>query len=166
MLLPHLRSDANVDLVSVATTRALSGVNAQRKFGFGTVTTNVETVLDDESLDAVCIVTRHQSHAGLVCQALERGLSVFVEKPLALTDEQLAEILATVERTGNSGSWSGSTEFAPLFTDLRERFGRSSSPLAARYLVNAGRLDAGSWYLDEERRDRGSPVKADTSSTP
>ncbi len=41
MLLPHLRSDANVDLVSVATTRALSGVNAQRKFGFGTVTTNV-----------------------------------------------------------------------------------------------------------------------------
>ncbi len=41
--------------------------------------------------------------------------------------------------------------FAPLFTDLRERFGRSSSPLAARYLVNAGRLDAGSWYLDEER---------------
>ena len=36
MLLPHLRSDASVDLVSVATTRALSGVNAQRKFGFGT----------------------------------------------------------------------------------------------------------------------------------
>ena len=49
--------------------------------------------------------------------------------------------------------------FAPLFTDLRERFGRSSSPLAARYLVNAGRLDAGSWYLDEEREDRGSPVR-------
>jgi predicted dehydrogenase/threonine dehydrogenase-like Zn-dependent dehydrogenase len=152
MLLPHLRSDASVDLVSVATTRALSGVNAQRKFGFGTVTTNVGTVLDDESLDAVCIVTRHQSHAGLVCQALERGLSVFVEKPLALTDEQLAQILATVERTGNSRLMVGfNRRFAPLFTDLRERFGRCSSPLAARYLVNAGRLDAGSWYLDEER---------------
>ena len=152
MLLPHLRSDASVDLVSVATTRALSGVNAQRKFGFDTVTTSVDTVLDDESLDAVCIVTRHQSHAGLVCQALERGLSVFVEKPLALTGEQLAEIEATVERTGNARLMVGfNRRFAPLFTDLRERFGRSASPLAARYLVNAGRLDAGSWYLDEER---------------
>ncbi len=51
-------------------------------------------MLDDESLDAVFVVTRHSSHARLVCQALERGHTVFVEKPLALTPEQLAEILA------------------------------------------------------------------------
>ena len=152
MLLPHLRSAADVDLVSVATTRALSGVNAQRKFGFTTVTTRVESVLDDETLDAVFIVTRHQSHAGLVCRALERGLSVFVEKPLALTAEQLGTIEDTVHRTGNARIMVGfNRRFAPLFTDLQERFGRSSSPLSARYLVNAGRLDAGSWYLDEER---------------
>jgi len=152
MLLPHLRADAGVELVSVATTRALSGINAQRKFGFGTVTTDVESVLDDATLDAVCIVTRHQSHAGLVVQALERGLSVFVEKPLALTAEQLAAIEDAVHRTGNARIMVGfNRRFAPLFTDLRERFGRSSSPLSARYLVNAGRLAAGSWYLDEER---------------
>lgn len=152
MLLPHLRSDAGVELVSVATTRALSGFNAQRKFGFGTVTTDVDTVLADESLDAVCIVTRHQSHAGLVCRALERGLSVFVEKPLALTAEQLAEIVATVERTGNTRLMVGfNRRFAPLFADLRQRLGAASGPSHVRYLVNAGRLDAGSWYLDEER---------------
>jgi predicted dehydrogenase/threonine dehydrogenase-like Zn-dependent dehydrogenase len=152
MLLPHLHADAGVDLASVATTRALSGVNAQRKFGFGTVTTDVDAVLDDKSLDAVFIVTRHQSHANLVCQALERGLSVFVEKPLALSEEQLTAILDTVERTGNARIMVGfNRRFAPLFSDLQQRFGRSSGPLSARYLVNAGRLDAGSWYLDAER---------------
>lgn len=152
MLLPHLRTDAGVELVSVATTRALSGVNAQRKFGFGTVTTDVDAVLDDESLDAVCIVTRHHSHARLVCRALERGLSVFVEKPLALTAEQLDEIVATVERTGNTRLMVGfNRRFARTFTELRERFGTVSGPLAVRYLVNAGRLSADSWYLDEER---------------
>jgi predicted dehydrogenase len=99
----------------------------------------------------VFVVTRHHSHAHLVCQALERGLTVFVEKPLALTDQQLAAVLDTVERTGNDRLMVGfNRRFAPLFTDLQERFGRSSEPVSARYLINAGRLDASSWYLNEE----------------
>jgi predicted dehydrogenase/threonine dehydrogenase-like Zn-dependent dehydrogenase len=151
MLLPHLKDNSGVELASVATTKALSGLNAQRKFGFGTITTSVEWVLEDESLDAVFIVTRHHSHASLVCQALERGLTVFVEKPLALTEEQLTQVLDTVEKTGNERVMVGfNRRFAPLFTELRERFGPSRGPLSARYLVNAGRLDAGSWYLNEE----------------
>jgi predicted dehydrogenase len=151
MLLPHLRDNSEAELVSVATTRSLSGLNAQRKFGFATITTSVESVLDDDTLDAVFVVTRHHSHAGLVCQALERGLTVFVEKPLALTEKQLAEVLDTVERTGNDRVMVGfNRRFAPLFTDLRERLGPSRGPVSARYLINAGRLDPGSWYLNEE----------------
>ena len=154
MLLPHLREDARVELVSVATTTSLSGMNAQRKFGFRTITTDVDAVLDDESLDAVFVVTRHDSHAGLVCRALERGHAVFVEKPLALSEEQLAGILAVVEATGNDRLMVGfNRRFAPLVTELGARMacGRpATAPVAARYLVNAGRLAAGSWYLNEE----------------
>ena len=151
MLLPHLRDNSEVELVSVATTRSLSGLNAQRKFGFATITTSVETVLDDDTLDAVFIVTRHHSHAGLVCQALKRGLAVFVEKPLALTEDQLVEVLDTVEESGNDRVMVGfNRRFAPLFTDLRKRLGPFRGPVSARYLVNAGRLDPGSWYLNEE----------------
>jgi predicted dehydrogenase/threonine dehydrogenase-like Zn-dependent dehydrogenase len=151
MLLPHLKDNSAVELTSVATTKALSGLNAQRKFGFGTITTSVESVLDDETLDAVFIVTRHHSHASFVCQALERGLTVFVEKPLALTEEQLTQVLDTVDKTGNERIMVGfNRRFAPLFTELRERFGPSRGALSARYLVNAGRVDAGSWYLNEE----------------
>ncbi len=168
MLLPHLRDDAGVELVSVATTKALSGLNAQRKFGFDTVTTSVETVLDDETLDAVFIVTRHHSHAGLVCQALERGLTVFVEKPLALTEEQLAAIVDTVERTGNDRVMVGfNRRFAPLFTDLQDRFGPSGRPAVGA--LPGQRRPAGRRQLVPRRgdaRDRGSPARADTSSTP
>jgi predicted dehydrogenase/threonine dehydrogenase-like Zn-dependent dehydrogenase len=152
MLLPHLRDNREVELVSVATTKALSAFNAQRKFGFATTTTNAESVLDDESLDAVFIVTRHHSHASFVCQALERGLTVFVEKPLALTEEQLAAVLATVDKTGNDRVMVGfNRRFAPLVLDLQERLGRFHDPVFARYLINAGRLDPGSWYLNSER---------------
>jgi predicted dehydrogenase/threonine dehydrogenase-like Zn-dependent dehydrogenase len=151
MLLPHLGEGAGVELVSVATTTSLSGINAQRKFGFGTVTTDVATILDDDSLDAVVIVTRHASHARLVCTALERGHSVFVEKPLALTGEQLDSVLATVDTTGNDRLMVGfNRRFAPLVDELRGRMAGARGPFSARYLVNAGRLDSGSWYLNEE----------------
>ena len=151
MLLPHLRDSSEVELVSVATTKSLSGLNAQRKFGFATITTSVEAVLDDDTLDAVFIVTRHHSHAGLVCEALKRGRAVFVEKPLALSEDQLAQVLETVNESGNDRIMVGfNRRFAPLFTDLQNRLTPFRSPLSARYLVNAGRLDPSSWYLNEE----------------
>jgi predicted dehydrogenase len=151
MLLPSLRENPDVELVSVATTTSLSGLNAQRKFGFRTVSTDVDAVLDDDSLDALFVVTRHSSHADLVCRALERGRTVFVEKPLALTDEQLDRILGVVEATGNDRLHVGfNRRFAPLVTELQTRLGPRSGPAAVRYLVNAGLLARGSWYLNSE----------------
>ena len=85
MLLPHLVKQTGVELAHVATRRSLSAVNAQRKFGFRVAGTDPDAVLEDQSIDAVFIVTRHSSHADLTCRALEAGKAVFVEKPLALT---------------------------------------------------------------------------------
>ena len=96
----------------------------------------------------VFVVTRHQSHADLVCRALRSGKAVFVEKPLALSEEQLERVLATVEETGNDRLMVGfNRRFAPLFVHLREHFRRNDAPVSARYLVNAGQLDPASWYL-------------------
>ncbi|HEX6918371.1 MAG TPA: bi-domain-containing oxidoreductase [Phycicoccus sp.] len=151
MLLPHLAKHPSASLATVATTRSLSAVNAQRKFGFETVTTEAEEVLADPGIDAVFVVTRHHSHAAFVCRALEHGKAVFVEKPLALSRAEVDGILDVVERTGNDRIMVGfNRRFAPLLVDLRERFGPPASPSSARYLVNAGRMATGSWYLDEQ----------------
>ena len=151
MLLPHLAKHPSASLATVATTRSLSAVNAQRKFGFETVTTDAEEVLADPGIDAVFVVTRHHSHAAFVCRALEHGKAVFVEKPLALSRAEVDGILDVVERTGNDRIMVGfNRRFAPLLVDLRERFGPPASPSSARYLVNAGRMATGSWYLDEQ----------------
>ena len=151
MLLPHFAKLSGVELAGVATRRSLSAVNAQRKFGFHTASTDVNSLLEDDSIDALFIVTRHSTHADLTCRALEAGKAVFVEKPLALTADQLEQILNTVDETGNDRIMVGfNRRFAPLLLDMRARFGRSSEPTSARYLVNAGRLSADSWYRDAE----------------
>ena len=151
MLLPHLTRLKTVRLAHVATTRSLSAVNAQRRFGFPTASTSADAVLEDTSLDAIFIVTRHHTHADLVCRALETGKAVFVEKPLALTRDELQRIIDVVTDTGNDRLMVGfNRRFAPLLEQMRSQFGQPGSGSAIRYLVNAGRLDAGSWYRNEE----------------
>jgi predicted dehydrogenase/threonine dehydrogenase-like Zn-dependent dehydrogenase len=151
MLLPHLAKQPGVDLARVSTRRSLSAVNAQRKFGFQDAGTDTNALLEDPSIDAVFIVTRHSAHAELTCRALEAGKAVFVEKPLALTPEELDRILVTVDATGNDKVMVGfNRRFSPLLVAMRERFKRSSEPTIARYLVNAGRLASDSWYGDAQ----------------
>jgi predicted dehydrogenase/threonine dehydrogenase-like Zn-dependent dehydrogenase len=151
MLLPNLANLETARLAHVATTRSLSAVNAQRKFGFATASTDADAVFEDPTLDAIFIVTRHQTHAELVCRALETGKAVFVEKPLALTSDELDRILKTVEKTGNDRLMVGfNRRFAPLVVQLRKSFGGEGSASVTRYLVNAGLLDPDSWYSNEE----------------
>ncbi|MGW2707853.1 bi-domain-containing oxidoreductase [Streptomyces sp. NPDC001356] len=148
MLLPHLAQRDGVELSTVVTTTALSAANAQRKFGFAEATTDLDAVLGDESVDAVFVVTRHSSHADLTRRALLAGKAVFVEKPLALTEEELAGVLAAVEESGNDRLQVGfNRRFSPLLREARARFGTRTGPANLRYLVNAGRLDHNSWYL-------------------
>ena len=151
MLLPHLADQPEVELAQVATRRSLSAVNAERKFGFENAGTDPEAVFEDPTIDAVFIVTRHSAHAAMTCRALEAGKAVFVEKPLALTMDELDRILATVDSTGNDRIMVGfNRRFAPLLVEMRQRFGRTTEPTNARYLVNAGRLASDSWYRDSE----------------
>ena len=150
MLLPNLARLENVRLAHVATTRSLSAANAQRRFGFTIGSTTADAVLEDASLDAIFIVTRHQTHAQLVCRALETGKAVFVEKPLALTHDEVDRIVDTIEKTGNDRLMVGfNRRFAPLLVQMKKEFGTGSSSSATRYLVNAGPLAADSWYANE-----------------
>ncbi|MEP7022232.1 MAG: bi-domain-containing oxidoreductase [Actinomycetota bacterium] len=149
MLLPHLAKLDSVKLAHVATTRSLTSVNAQRRFGFSVASTSADAVLQDTSLDAIFIVTRHHTHADLVCRALETGKAVFVEKPLALTRDELQKIMDVVVSTGNDRLMVGfNRRFAPLLESMRAQFGSAAGASVTRYLINAGRLDSGSWYTN------------------
>jgi predicted dehydrogenase/threonine dehydrogenase-like Zn-dependent dehydrogenase len=151
MLLPNLARLGTARLTHVATTRPLSAANAQRRFGFAIGSTTADAVLEDSSLDAIFIVTTHQTHAQLVCRALETGKAVFVEKPLALRNDEVDKIVGTIDKTGNDRLMVGfNRRFAPLLVQMKKNFGTGSASSVTRYLVNAGPLAADSWYLNEE----------------
>lgn len=155
MLLPHLVGRDDVRLIEVATATSLSAVNAQRKFGFKRCSTDYSALLADDAINAVLIATRHHAHARMVCEALRAGKAVFVEKPLAVDTAQLDEILATIVATGNDRIMVGfNRRYAPLLTRLRQHWKGTTGPVHVRYDVNAGRLDATSWYRRAEEGPR------------
>ncbi|MGQ9514714.1 MAG: Gfo/Idh/MocA family protein [Thermoproteota archaeon] len=49
------------------------------------VYTNLDSMLNHESLDAVDIALPHNVHHTLACNCLERGLDIIIEKPLGIT---------------------------------------------------------------------------------
>jgi predicted dehydrogenase len=91
----------------------------------------------------------------MACEALRTGKAVFVEKPLAVDPQQLSAIRATVEETGNDRLMVGfNRRFAPLLGELRGLWGPLAGPLQLRYDVNAGQLEADSWYRSQEQGSR------------
>jgi predicted dehydrogenase/threonine dehydrogenase-like Zn-dependent dehydrogenase len=152
MLLPHLKSRADVELVEVATTTAVSSTNARRRFGFGRMSTDSAGLIAATDIDLVIIATRHSSHAALTAAALQAGKAVFVEKPLALNETELAQIEAVIAASGNDRVTVGfNRRYSPLLRKLRAAWGANRPGESFSYRINAGRLGATSWYGDREK---------------
>jgi predicted dehydrogenase len=64
------------------------------------VTRDVQTVLDDDRVQAVAVATPAATHADVAHAALAAGKHVLVEKPLASSYAAAAELVATAERLG------------------------------------------------------------------
>jgi predicted dehydrogenase/threonine dehydrogenase-like Zn-dependent dehydrogenase len=146
-LLPAL-TQAGAELIAVTSAGGLTASDVATRFGFERVAASPEDVLSDDSIDAVVIATRHTSHASLAAAALQAGKSVFVEKPLALTEEELAEVEAELTRA--SLLMVGfNRRFAPLVEHLRRELASvSGRVLAVR--INAGPLPPDHWLHDPE----------------
>jgi predicted dehydrogenase len=146
---PALAKTRGVRLVSVSSARGASARHLAETLGAAVTTTDVASQLADPSVAAVVIGTRHHLHAAQTVQALEAGKHVFVEKPLAITRDQLAGVELAHARGGRVLMAGFNRRFAPLVTELKQRLG-SRGPLAMQYRVNAGTLPAGSWIRDPE----------------
>ena len=83
---------------------ALCTRNAERlktlaaRFGVAKTHTDYRALLADPEIDAVSIVTMWDQHTDPAIAALEAGKHVFLEKPMASTNEDCARIIAAAKR--------------------------------------------------------------------
>ncbi len=148
-LLPHLAADQRVRFLQVSNARGLSAKRVADQFAFAACSTDPRAVLADADCDAVFIAARHSLHAGLVITALDAGKSVYVEKPLCISQEELAAVEAAWARhplplvVGFNRRWAPATAAVREFLAAEAR-----EPVSIRYSVRAGPLPPQHWLRD------------------
>jgi predicted dehydrogenase len=149
-LLPVLLKMGEVQLSTVVTSTGISATNSAEALGFAAASTDPATVLTDAATDTVFIATRHDTHAALAADALRQGKHVFCEKPLALDEVELAEVLTAAQNASGILAVGFNRRFAPLLMKAKAALEPRSGPLVMLYRVNAGAAAADSWIQRDE----------------
>ncbi|MFZ4723500.1 MAG: bi-domain-containing oxidoreductase [Phycisphaerales bacterium] len=154
VLIPAFK-DAGARLKVVASSGGVTGVHAGRKFGFESTTTDTDGVFTDPDVQAIVLSTRHDTHADMACKALRAGKHVFVEKPLALKHEELAQIeQAIAEGTRNGRApmvmVGFNRRFATQVQKVKSLLKGVTGPKSFIMTVNAGAIPAEHWTQDRE----------------
>jgi predicted dehydrogenase/threonine dehydrogenase-like Zn-dependent dehydrogenase len=152
-LIPAFSAVPGTKIQSVCTAAGVSAASVAKKYGAATATTDASEVFDDPQIRLVMIATRHDSHAAYVIDGLAAGKAVYVEKPPAITLDELDQIAAAYRAQEAGGGRpflmvGYNRRFSPLAGVLRAAVRRSAEPLAATYRVNAGAVAPTEWVHD------------------
>ncbi len=143
-VLPIL-SKLKANIKYLSSSSGLSGTLLAKKFNVQYSTTNNDNILNDSEVDAVIITTRHNAHARMCVAALQARKHVFVEKPLALSLEEIEEIIEVYEQSDKTLTVGFNRRFSPFVQDVRQKLGGIDLPINVIITVNAGEIQANHW---------------------
>ncbi|WP_373495713.1 bi-domain-containing oxidoreductase [Aquiflexum sp.] len=149
MILPCLKKTP-AHLKFISSSGGLSGTTLAKKFNIAQSTTDNSLILKDHDVDLVMVTTRHNAHAKMVAEALNSGKHVFVEKPLALNQDELDQVLKAYLESGKTVSVGFNRRFAPLALKMKKALGSGNTPMNIIATMNAGFIPANVWVHDME----------------
>jgi predicted dehydrogenase/threonine dehydrogenase-like Zn-dependent dehydrogenase len=163
MHLPNLQKLSDkYHIRAIASRQGHNAMSTCRQFGADYASTDYDEILSDPEIDAVVICTRHHLHAGLALAALRAGKHVLLEKPLALTREELHAIETFYAEGTNGGAQpvlltGFNRRFSPYARRVHELTASRSNPMIMNYRMNAGFIPLTHWVhgIEGGGRNRG-----------
>lgn len=151
ILLPSL-SRTKARLLYVADLNATAASHAAKKFGASLAVTDYRIILNDPIINVVFIVVGHHLHSNFVIEALKAGKHVFVEKPLAINEQQLQNVTEAVRKTTKQLVMVGfNRRFSPHIVKIKQLLSNRTNPLCMNMTINAGRIPSEHWIQNPER---------------
>jgi predicted dehydrogenase len=151
-LIPAFKS-AGGQCHTIISSGGINAVIQGEKSNFVKVSSEVESLMMDKDVTTLVIITRHDTHASLVIKALENGKHVFVEKPLALTMEELADIETTYHNASKNHNRKHlmvgfNRRFSPHIQTIKQLLESVQEPKSFIMTINAGFIPADHWVQD------------------
>lgn len=151
IMMPSL-SKTSAKIAYVADINGAVAQHACKKYGAENAVSDYRLILDDPAVNAVLIAVGHNLHARFVCEILEAGKHAFVEKPLAMSEEELCRIEAAAEKAADRYIMVGfNRRFSPHTLKIKELLVGRSEPLAMNMTINAGIIPPEHWVHDPIR---------------
>jgi predicted dehydrogenase len=124
--LPEYAFNQHVELVAVCDTHEERAVNVAEKYGVRAYT-NYEELLQSGEVDAVSVCTPNYLHAPISIAALQAGIHVLCEKPMATSKEEAEAMIEAAKQSGKK-----------LMIAHNQRFVKSHQK--ARQLIESGEI--------------------------
>ena len=151
MFLPTIAKVGGVQKTGIASASGLSAHHASDKYGFHYASSSAHEVISDPEINLIAVLTRHNQHASQVLEALRLGKHVFCEKPLALNEPDLTEILSVLDQPVAPLLMVGfNRRFAAYIKKMKKFLQEAGEPWVAHYRINAGYLPATHWTQDPQ----------------
>jgi predicted dehydrogenase/threonine dehydrogenase-like Zn-dependent dehydrogenase len=152
MLIPAFKK-AGAQFHSIATSGGINGVIHGEKAGFTEATTDTQGMIENLTINTIAIVTRHNSHAYFVQEALKAGKNVFVEKPLAITNEELNDVKAAYEQAIKEDKAPKlmvgfNRRFSPQVQKMKSLLAPIKEPKTFIMTMNVGNIPIDHWTQD------------------
>ncbi len=146
--LPNLQKMHGVSLRAVYSANGARGKGYASRFGAAYCSSDYDEVLADASVDAVLIASRNQEHARQAEAALRAGKHVFVEKPMALTEDECRRLVRAASDAGRRLTVGFNRRFAPYYIELKKQLARRTGPAVMAARVNSPGISGGYWMAD------------------
>jgi predicted dehydrogenase len=146
--LPNLKKISSADLVAIYSASGVRGKSYALRFGAQYCASDYDEVLRDPEVKVVIIVSRNEQHAPQAIAALRADKHVFLEKPMALTEQECCELSEAVRETGKHLTVGFNRRFAPSYLGLREQLARRSGPVVLNCRINSPGISGGYWMAD------------------
>ena len=151
VLIPAFKA-AGAQLHTIATSGGINGVVHGEKSGFAEATTDTQGMIDNSAINTIAIVTRHNTHSSFVSAALRAGKNVFVEKPLAITLDELANVASAYQAAQADGRThlmvGFNRRFSPQVQKMKALLTSVKEPKSFIMTMNAGAIPADHWTQD------------------
>ena len=146
-IIPALRQ-ARVSLYAVANREPQIAAMVGRDYGFALATTDSERAIAETPAPGLVVVaTAHDSHAHLACTALKAGHRVFVEKPPAVTEEDVRRLVAAMRAHPGAVEIGFNRRYHPLVRRARARLRQEPGPVSISCLVKELTFEPDHWYF-------------------
>jgi predicted dehydrogenase len=146
--LPNLKKTPGVRLRAIHSASGARGKSYALRFGAEYCASDYAEILTDPEIQVVVIVSRNQQHASQALAALRAGKHVFVEKPMALTQEECRDLFQAVEETGKQLTVGFNRRYAPTYLALKKQLTKRTGPAVLNCRVNSPGISGSYWMAD------------------